>query len=86
MISTDTEAVPEHPSRELTVTWYVVVVLGDTLISDVLAPLFQEYWQLSQFETTVDRVTLSPLQSLTYPGCTATVGLGLTVTFTLLIS
>ncbi|MBQ3989324.1 MAG: hypothetical protein II630_00660, partial [Bacteroidales bacterium] len=51
MISTDTLAVPEQPSCVLTVTMYVVVVFGETLISDVLAPVSHEYWQLSQFET-----------------------------------
>ena len=78
---------PEQPRGVLTVTWYVVDELGDTLISDMfVTPLLHEYWQLLQFDTTVDNVTSVPAHSLTYPGWIATVGLGYAVTLTLEIS
>ena len=69
-------AVAEQLAALVTVTVYVVVVVGDTEMAAVVAELFQLY----EVPPLAVKVALAPLQIVTVAGAIAAVGLLFTVT------
>ena len=75
---TVTEPVVTHPSGLVTVTLYVVVATGETVIEAVFAPLLHRN-ELPGISLVAVRVLLSPTQMLASEAATVITGSGLTM-------
>ena len=79
-----TEPVVTHPSGLVTVTLYVVVATGETVIEAVFPPLLHRY-ELPGISLVAVSTELSPMQMLTSEAATVITGSGLTMTWMLAV-